>query len=193
MNTKVTQEEKDFLLKLSRRALETFFKTNKKLKKDEVLDKASENLKKEGATFVTLTENGELRGCIGKLHSVQPICSDVIENTYSAALNDFRFEPLTKEELPVVKIEISILTPMEKFEYKDSKELLKMLTEKKPGLYITTSDGYYSATFLPQVWEDLKKPEDFLNELCHKAGLRPLYWLDGHLNVYTYEVIKFSE
>ena len=188
---KFTKEEKKYLLKLSRDSLKSFFRS--KLPGDIInnLKDIPADLKQKGATFVTLTIKGQLRGCIGKLHGTQAIYKDIVENTYSAAFNDNRFEGLAREELEEVKIEISLLSPMIKFDYENSGQLLRMLKERKPGLYITA--GYNSATYLPQVWEAISEAEKFITELCFKAGLDPDYWKKEHLGVYTYDVIHFSE
>jgi AmmeMemoRadiSam system protein A len=186
-----TVAEKKYLLKLSRSSLEAFFRS--KMPGDIINDLKDipADLKQKGATFVTLTKRGQLRGCIGKLKPVQPIYKDVIENTYSAAFDDFRFEPLIEKELPEINIEISILTPMEKFDYNNSNEFLKMLKVKKPGLYIIS--GYNSSTYLPQVWDLIPEAEKFITELCLKAGLEGDYWQKKHLEVFTYDVINFFE
>lgn len=187
----ITKEDKTFLLDMSRKALYDFFRLKSPGDIIDELKNVPAGLKQNGATFVTFTKNGELRGCIGKLQAMQPIYIDIIENTYSAAFDDYRFLKLTEEELSEIRIEISILTPMQGFNYTDNEQLKNMLTEKKPGLYIT--NGLNSATFLPQVWDDLTNVDDFLEELCLKAGLGAEFWQNNHLETFIYGVIKFSE
>ena len=117
---------------------------------------------------------------------VRPLIEDVIENTLNAAFEDPRFLPLTKEELPLIHIEISVLTVPEKLVYKTEKELLDKLRPKIDGVIIRKN--IHQATFLPQVWEQLPDKEMFLNELCLKAGL-PLYsYSCEDFDIYTYQV-----
>jgi len=185
----LTISNQEFLLKLSRKCLEYYFRFKKEYPLDE--DSIPSTLKENLATFVTLTINNELRGCIGKLEADQPLFKDVKENTYFAAFNDWRFSPLTKDELEEVKIEISVLSIPEPLNYSDSTDLIKKISASKPGLIIKS--GYSQATFLPQVWEDLPTPELFLSELCEKANLSPDFWRDNPLEVSTYNVFHFKE
>jgi AmmeMemoRadiSam system protein A len=108
-----------------------------------------------------------------------------------AAFNDSRFDPLRENELAQVKIEISILTAPKPLEYNNPDDLLEKISKTKPGLIIKS--GFYQATFLPQVWEDLPKPEEFLSHLCQKAGLKSDHWATSELDVMQYEVIHFAE
>lgn len=185
----LTSTDQQYLLKLARSALKHTFGTNQKLEVDS--NNIQDSLKEERATFVTLTKNGNLRGCIGKLIADQELYQDVIDHVYAAAFRDPRFPRLTKAELPEIKIEISILTPPEKFEYKDTPDLTKKLDATKPGIII--KKGWHRATFLPQVWEELDQPENFLSQLCLKAGLSMDVWENEKLDIEAYEVLKFKE
>jgi AmmeMemoRadiSam system protein A len=178
-----------FLLKLARKSLEYIFRTGKEFIPNN--SDIPEELNDIKATFVTLTKNERLRGCIGKLKAIQELYKDVIENTYSAAFNDPRFPQLSKEELPQVKIEISVLEEPKKLKYKDSSDLIAKLAKTKPGVIL--GYGFYSATFLPQVWEELPEAEDFLSHLCQKAKLEPNTWKHEKLEIQTYNVAKFKE
>ncbi|MBN2016475.1 AmmeMemoRadiSam system protein A [Candidatus Dojkabacteria bacterium] len=183
------KKEQEYLLNLSRKALEKIFETGKGLVvKDSDIP---ENLRQNRATFVTLTINGKLRGCIGKIYPVQEIYKDVVENTYSAAFDDPRFAQLTKEEFKKVKIEISILDKPKLLKYKNPDNLITKLRKEKPGVILR--QNLYSATFLPQVWDELKTPQEFLSHLCLKAGLGINDWQKGNLEIETYNVLKFSE
>jgi len=186
---KLTKLEQNFLLDLARSALEHIFKNGEELRPDE--SDIPKKLKEKRASFVTLTKAGELRGCIGKLLPVKELHKDVIENTYSAAFSDPRFPQLQEDELNNIFIEISILDRPKSLKYKDAKGLIAILKKEKPGVII--QHGLYSATFLPQVWEDLKTPEEFLSNLCLKAGLSPDTWQKERLEIQTYKVHKFSE
>jgi len=186
---KLTKKSKNFLLKLSRTALEHLFKFGKELDPNTI--DIPEKFKEKKATFVTLTKNSILRGCIGKLKPTCELYKDIIENTYSASFSDPRFPQLQKEELKDIKIEISILDTPQKFEYKTHKELTDKLSKEKCGVIIQS--GFHSATFLPQVWEELKTPEEFLSHLCLKAGLENNAWKDKNIEIYLYNVLKFKE
>lgn len=141
--------------------------------------------------FVTLTIEGTLKGCIGHIEPIQPLYLDVLENAVSAAFEDSRFYPLEEEELSGIKIEVSVLSLPEPLEYQNADELLTKLRPGEQGVIL--QKGYYGATFLPQVWEQLKNPEDFLSHLCVKAGLEPEEWKKGGLTVKTYEAEVFEE
>lgn len=141
------------------------------------------------ASFVTLTKGGELRGCIGHLLPIQPLYLDVIENARAAAFDDFRFPPLTPSELPQIEIEISVLDLPQKFTYSHPDELIAFLSQHHPGVII--KKAFHQATFLPQVWEELKNPSDFMSQLCHKAGLPATEW-QKMSEVEIYSVFNFS-
>jgi len=144
---------------------------------------------KKKACFVTLTLNGELRGCIGSLEPRQELWEDVIENSRNAAFSDPRFNALAEEELKKVKIEISVLTIPEKKEYKDSADLLR----KIKGKGVIIKKGWNQATYLPQVWEELEDEKEFIGSLCMKAGLSRELWKTEKLEVWLYEVEKVTE
>ncbi len=142
-------------------------------------------------TFVTLTINKQLRGCIGNLDSTDSILDGIERNAVNAAFHDPRFPPLKAEELDWVDIEVSILTEPKPLEYRDSKDLLSKLRVNVDGVILRK--GPASATFLPQVWEQLPQAEKFLSHLCLKAGLSPDAWKKGHLDILTYQVQYFEE
>lgn len=142
-------------------------------------------------TFVTLTIDGQLRGCIGNFDATEPLTQSVRKNAINAAFRDPRFPPLTDAELDCVRIEISILTPPEPLDYRDEKALLEKLTPGIDGVIIRK--GAARATFLPQVWSQLKRPEDFLTHLCIKAGLPADVWRREPLDVEIYRVQSFEE
>ena len=148
-------------------------------------------LKEKKGTFVTLTIDGELRGCIGQIVPSDGIEDTVRENALSAGFYDPRFSPLSAKEFTEVKIEISILSKPEEFTYNEPKELINHLKPNVHGLIIKF--GGRSATFLPQVWEDLPQKEAFLGHLCLKAGLDAASWNKLKLQVFTYTVEHFEE
>ncbi len=142
-----------------------------------------------GASFVTLHQHAQLRGCIGSLEAVQPLANDVAQNAFSAALRDPRFPPLKADELDGLSLEISVLGLPEAMTFSSEQDLLQQLRPGIDGLILT--DNGQRGTFLPSVWESLPQPEDFLRQLKRKAGLSEDYWSD-HLQVQRYTTEKFS-
>lgn len=147
------------------------------------------SLKKEGASFVTLTINGALRGCIGNIAATQALYLDVIENAQNASFRDPRFPPLSKQEFEEVEIEISVMGDFKPHPYKDFDDLCSYLQENKPGVLIRK--GVRKALFLPQVWEQLPQSEDFIYHLTQKAGLDINIWDTTDIDVEIFDVIKY--
>ncbi len=172
------------LLRLARQTLETHF-TGKKLHINEAFKKKYSDKR---ACFITLTENGDLRGCIGSLSARQELWKDVVENAKNAAFDDPRFPPLEENELGKIKIEISVLTEPKKLDYKNSEDLKNKI--KNRGVVL--KKGYHSATYLPQVWEQLPDAENFLSSLCEKAGLSADEWKRG-VEILIYDAEKITE
>ena len=143
------------------------------------------------ATFVTLKISGNLRGCIGNLTPVGTLWNGIRDNAANAAFYDHRFPPLRAAELPHLDIDISILSPPLPLKYEDGDDLLRKLRPGKDGVILR--DGWRSATFLPQVWEQLPLPEEFLDHLCQKAGLAKKSWRKKILSIETYLVQCFAE
>jgi len=141
-------------------------------------------------TFVTLTLNGELRGCIGSLTATESILTGIKRNAINAAFHDTRFSPMTKKEVEIMAVEISILTEPQPLEYSGPKDLLEKLCPDIDGVII--KKGLARATFLPQVWTQLPTREEFLSHLCTKAGLAPNAWEQPGLEVLTYQVQYFE-
>ncbi len=185
---KLTADERAVLMRIARQSLEEGVKGNM----PSPLDLASlpETLQAEGATFVTLTRKGELRGCIGALEAHQALAQDVQEHAVAAALQDYRFPPVSPEELPDIDIEISRLTPTRALEYDTPENLLKLLRPCIDGVVLKY--GGRRATFLPQVWEKIPDPAVFLSYLCQKMGASPDLWQRKKLEVFIYEVEEFT-
>ncbi len=131
-------------------------------------------LREPGATFVTLKSEGRLRGCVGSLQARRALVEDVARNAFAAAFRDSRFPPLARSELPSLELHISRLTPPTPLPARSREELLGAMLPGVDGLVL--EDPPYRATFLPQVWEALPDPRQFLAELCLKAGLAPDHW-----------------
>jgi uncharacterized protein len=149
------------------------------------------HLREPGASFVTLTIKGVLRGCIGSIEISQPLVIDVRDRALAAAFEDPRFPPLSEHELNDVEIEISVLTSPESLIYQDPAELPDLLRPGVDGVILRHQ--YRRATFLPQVWETLPSPELFLGRLCQKMGLPADTWKRFPMEVETYQVEKFTE
>jgi AmmeMemoRadiSam system protein A len=142
-------------------------------------------------TFVTLTIDGQLRGCIGNLTANESLTTGVRRNAINAAFHDPRFSPLSASELDCVSIEVSILSEPRPLVYREVSDLLKKLRPHIDGVILRKDTA--SATFLPQVWEQLPQPQDFLKHLCLKAGLASDAWQHSELEVSTYQVQYFAE
>jgi AmmeMemoRadiSam system protein A len=186
---KLTAEEKQTLLDLARQALEGGVRGEKLPPLD--LESLPPRLQEQGASFVTLTITGDLRGCIGALDPYQPLAEDVREHAVAAALQDYRFPNVQPEELPQIEIEVSRLTHPVHLGYTNPEDLLSKL---HPGIDgVVLRDGPRRATFLPQVWEKLPNPAEFLDHLCYKMGAAPDTWRKKHLEVLVYQVEEFHE
>jgi AmmeMemoRadiSam system protein A len=145
-------------------------------------------LRAPGASFVTLTMESVLRGCVGTVRAYRSLYEDVWQNSRAAAFRDDRFPPLTEQELPRILIEVSVLSPMEACG--SEAELLAIL---QPGVHgVLLECGAFRATFLPQVWAQLPVASDFLAHLKRKAGLEPTSSSE-ELTFWRYTVDKWRE
>lgn len=184
----LTNEEGEYLLSLARKTIEAEL-FNRDLPGD-INNLTDKYLEKRG-TFVTLTINDNLRGCIGHIIPQESLIEGIKINAINAAFEDPRFPPLSREEWGKVKVEISILTEPKHLEYSGSDDLLGKLRKGIDGVII--QKGYAQATFLPQVWDQLPDKAEFLTHLCMKAGMSGSEWKKGELTVYTYQVQAFEE
>jgi AmmeMemoRadiSam system protein A len=186
---KLNDQEGKYLLEVARKTIEH------ELFKDKAISPGNEvsspRFAEKRGTFVTLTINKNLRGCIGYIIPPGTLMEGIKQNALSAAFEDYRFTPLTKKEWGDVKIEISILTNPAPLEYSDADDLLKKIRPDVDGVII--KKGSYQATFLPQVWEQLPDKKEFFTHLCLKAGMDGNEWKKGILEVYTYQVQAFEE
>ncbi|MBF0137004.1 MAG: AmmeMemoRadiSam system protein A [Magnetococcales bacterium] len=148
------------------------------------------DLAQPGACFITLTRKGQLQGCIGSLEARRPLAEDLLDNAVASATRDPRFQPMQAAMLPEVRIEVSLLTPPQPFPYRDAADLMARL---QPGVHgVTLTLGGRRATFLPQVWEQLPDPAQFLRHLCQKAGLSG-DCCQQHPEISVYMAEKFKE
>ena len=189
MDNKLTPEEQQTLLRMAREAIEFGVKGKKLPPLNESTLTAP--LREHGASFITLTIRGQLRGCIGALEARQPLATDVREHAIAAALEDPRFPPVREDELSRIQIEVSCLTRPVPLEYKDAADLLSKLRPHVDGVILR--DGHRRATFLPQVWEKIPDPAEFMDNLCYKMGVSENAWRIKHLDVLIYQVEEFSE
>jgi AmmeMemoRadiSam system protein A len=185
----LSPQDRQHLLRLARESIARHLRGEGVVLVD--LGALPESLARDGACFVTLTKHGELRGCIGSLEPRRPLASDVCENAVSAAIHDPRFPPVRPEELKDLCVEISVLSSPQPLAYKDGDDLCAKLRPDVDGVVIERS--WHRATFLPQVWEKLPDPQQFLEHLCLKAHLSPDAYRRPGLDVYTYQVEKFGE
>jgi AmmeMemoRadiSam system protein A len=136
------------------------------------------------ASFVTLTIEGELRGCCGTLEPVRPLLLDVWINAQASAFRDPRFPPLTAREWRWSSLEVSLLTPCERMAVSTEQQLLRELVPGRDGLVLEWRG--LRATFLPKVWEHVTGPHDFLRRLKEKAGLHADFWA-ADVQLWRYE------
>jgi hypothetical protein len=147
-------------------------------------------LKQQGACFITVMRDDKLRGCIGTLRAHRALAEDVKANAVAAAFRDPRFAPLDANELAAIALEISVLSALETISFADETDALRQLRAGVDG--IVFEYGHHTGTFLPQVWEDIKEPADFLAHLKYKAGLPPDFW-DPTVRLSRYTVFKWRE
>lgn len=184
----LTPDERTTLLNIARQSLIDAVNNRPAAPLPENLPPA---LLENGASFVTLTVRGQLRGCIGTLEAYQPLAKDVRQRAAQAATQDQRFARVRPSEVDSIHIEVSRLTKPVPLPYSDPAELPKLLRPHVDGIVL--SDGIRQATFLPQVWEQLPDRAEFLNHLCQKMGAQSDLWRRLVLQVETYQVEEFEE
>jgi AmmeMemoRadiSam system protein A len=184
----LSEQEQRYLLRLARSVIEGKLREGRP--EPAPADVSGVPAEKRGC-FVTLHSGKALRGCIGTIEPVRPLVEAVVENAVSAAFRDPRFPPMTEKELAAISLEISVLTVPEAISFSGGDELKSLL---KPGVHgVILEKGWRKSTFLPQVWEQLPDPEQFLGHLCQKAGLSADCWRESGVTVKTYEAFYFSE
>jgi AmmeMemoRadiSam system protein A len=182
-------EEQAQLLTIARQTLEAVTAGRARPRFD--LDNLPTKLCEERACFVTFTINRDLRGCTGTLRPRAPLAEEVSVTTVQTAFHDPRFPAVTANEVPHIHIEISILTPPIPLKFESPDELIRLL---RPGIDgVTLQLGTHRSTFLPQVWEHLPSPEEFLNRLSQKMGLAGDSWRQPNLQVEVYQSVIVEE
>ncbi|HEX9942608.1 MAG TPA: AmmeMemoRadiSam system protein A [Thermoanaerobaculia bacterium] len=147
-------------------------------------------LREPGATFVTLRRQGSLRGCVGSVRAYRSLLEDVWRNARSSAFHDTRFSPLERWEFAEISVEVSLLSSPEPMPCTCEEEALRLMRPGVDGIILEYEE--YRSTFLPQVWEQLPEPREFLEHLKRKAGLRRGFWAP-EVQLQRYTVTKWEE
>jgi hypothetical protein len=184
---RLSDEHRRALLAVGAKALDISLTHNRPAEtKAETFDRPLQAMR---ASFVTLKQNGQLRGCTGSVAPHQPLVADMVANTYRTAFGDPRFRPLTREEVNELELSVSILSTPRRLDFGSEEEARRLL---RPGIDgVILQAGNHRGLFLPQVWEELKWPKAFLNHLKRKAGLPLDYWSDD-VQLYRYTVESFG-
>ena len=174
----------EVLIRIARSAIARELGIEKSAREDEPW------LREPGATFVTLTQAEALRGCIGTLQAHRPLLEDVKANAVAAAFRDPRFQPLSPQEFDRTQVEVSLLSALERVAFDAEHDAISKL---RPGVDgVVLEYGYHRSTYLPQVWQDIPDPAEFLAHLKLKAGLPPDFW-SAEVKLSRYTVSKFRE
>ncbi|HTX61131.1 MAG TPA: TIGR00296 family protein [Methanobacterium sp.] len=185
----ITDSEGGFLIKLARRAIETYLKDKMILT---VPEDTPESLKDDMGVFVTLNSNGQLRGCIGYPEPIKPLVNAVIEVAISAAIQDPRFPPVSSQELDNIDVEVSVLTKPQIIKVNKPSEYPEKIKVGVDGLIMESS--FCRGLLLPQVAVEWQwNVEEFLSNTCMKAGLNSDCWLDPDIKVYKFQSQIFEE
>jgi AmmeMemoRadiSam system protein A len=179
------REDREALHRLAWESIRHELETDQPFQVD--LQGYSPPLREPGAVFVTLKVGGRLRGCIGSLSPRRALAEDVAHNARAAAFRDPRFSPLARSEIPAVDLHLSILTPLVPLEVETREELLSALRPGVDGLVL--HDPPNRSTFLPQVWESLPDPDDFVGALFVKGGLPRDHW-SSTVQVHRYSIVE---
>jgi len=150
-----------------------------------------ENLQSKRRIFVTLYKDGLVRGRMGNVRAVMDITGSVKKNAAMAALSDSTTPPLKPQELDEIQIKVSVLGKPEPVSYNDSKQLLKRLKEKQPGVVV--KEGSSKATYPPKIWDKISSPEKLLGKLCKQARLPEHAWKNKEAEILTFQIRHFKE
>ncbi len=185
---KFSDDDGKELVKIARRAVTKFLKTNSKI------DDAEFNSKFDfsSGVFVTLNKQNSLRGCIGYPIPVKKLSDGLIDAAISAATQDTRFSPVSFDELDKITFEVTVLTPPVEIKVKEYADYLKEIQVGRDGLIVENS--YSSGLLLPQVpMEYGWNVEEFLEYTCQKAGLGKDAWKDKDTKISRFEGVIFKE
>ncbi|MEH6580212.1 MAG: AmmeMemoRadiSam system protein A [Amphritea sp.] len=179
--------DREYLLNVAMLSIRSGLECGRQYAPEEVQTLMS--LQHKRACFVTLKLAGKLRGCVGNMEATSRLVDAVAKNTYRAAFEDARFEPVSEQEIVNLTIDISVLTPLKLLAVASNQALIDTLRPDIDGLLFEA--GAHRATFLPSVWEQLPSAENFVSHLKKKAGLASDYWSDD-VNCWVYEAIKIE-
>ncbi len=180
----LSKDESQALLALARRSLEARVRQDRALEPEPELVARFPRLAVERGAFVTLHKDGKLRGCIGSLEAHQPLALDVARNASHAAVDDSRFSPVAAEELPAIALTLSVLDAPRPLAAPDRAALPATLARLKPGLILDFRGR--RSTFLPEVWDEVPEPVEFLGHLCRKQGSPADCWQGAEASFQTY-------
>jgi uncharacterized protein len=166
----LTPEQGQKLLALARQAIASGFGGDKPAHPDDGW------LNAPGATFVSLHQQGDLRGCVGNIRPVPSLFESVTRNARAAAFDDSRFQPLAEDELPRSRLEVTVLSPLERLPAKTEKEAIAQLRPGTDGVVLTYQGR--NSVFIPQMWEQIPDPREFLLHLKRKSRF-PTDWQPG--------------
>ncbi len=183
----LTDNQRDQLLDVAAGSISTGLKSGQRPRLD--LRAFHPRLGRPAASFVTLTRDNRLRGCIGSLDAKRPLVADVAWNAYASAFHDRRFEPLAGDEFDQLSLSISILGKPLPLTFDSEQNLLSQLRLNIDGL--TIQEGTRRATFLPQVWEQTGDPVRFIRQLKTKAGFAADYW-SNTIKAWRYRTDTFA-
>lgn len=188
----LTEQQGRILIRLARQTIEEQLglKPSAPVSSSELADPYLQQIR---AVFVTLNKRGQLRGCIGSLSGMESIIAGVRRHAINAAFHDHRFTPVTAHEIDQLEIDISVLTEPEQLSYENEADLVRKLHPGIDGVILRDPYTGSSATFLPQVWQQLPATEQFLSCLCHKACLPDDAWRRSRLEIQIYQVQYFKE
>ncbi|RME85567.1 MAG: AmmeMemoRadiSam system protein A [Caldilineae bacterium] len=188
-SAELSAEEATRLLDIAREALYAATRGDEMWRP--ALEELPERLCQPGATFVTLYTRGELHGCIGSIEPRLPLAHDVAKNAISAARRDPRFPLLRADEIDDTEIEISLLSPLQEVPYRDVEDLLTKIRPGEEGVLVER--GWQRGLLLPQVWEKISDPREFLGHVALKAHATPAIYEDPDTRVYTFRVTSYTQ
>lgn len=183
----LTTEDKQTLLALARQTLVDYFIPQQS---DIETLSAEPLLSRHAGCFVTLFLDGKLCGCMGDIEGHRPLSKSIPELARCSAFKDNRFPPLLASQMDRLKVEISVLSPLSPLKVRDEDALLRYLAEHPYGVVL--SDAFHRSVYLPQVWEQLPQPDEFIRELKRKGGWASDHWSDDML-VELFTVEHFCE
>ncbi|MCA9935964.1 MAG: AmmeMemoRadiSam system protein A [Ardenticatenaceae bacterium] len=179
------------LVQIARRSLEQYVRHKQHYSPD--LNQLPHSVCQPGCSFVTLTDHGWLRGCIGNTQARWALAEDVARNAVAAASRDPRFSPVTSRELEDIRLEVTLLTPPQELTYHTYEDLLGKLRPRVDGVMLTWD--LRRGLLLPQVWDRIPEPVEFLRAITHKAGIpqHELMMYPPTISVHTFQVQHFHE